>query len=94
MTQNIFPLSSAGTAEYTNCIFANDCFRYDSKQPDNEAQVMLELWELWNTLLLPSLPGPQSDKIKWDYFQVGNHEGTTVWMHNLNSNETLQEKAR
>ena len=31
---------------------------YDSKQPDGEAPVMLELWGMWNTLFLPSVPGP------------------------------------
>ena len=31
---------------------------YDTKQSDGEALVMLEIWGLWNILLLPSLPGP------------------------------------
>ena len=29
-----------------------------SKQYDGEAPVMLELWEMWCTPLLTSLPGP------------------------------------
>ena len=31
---------------------------YDTKQSDGEAPVMLELWEMWSTSSLPSLPGP------------------------------------
>ena len=40
----------AGAVEYTDCIYAegydspNKCPRYDAKQPDGEAPVMLELW--------------------------------------------------
>ena len=55
---------SAGTAEYTDCISAkgkispNECPRYEIKQSDGEAFVMLELWEMQSTLLLPSLPSP------------------------------------
>ena len=30
---------------------------YDTKQSDGEAPVMLELWGMWSTPLLPSLPG-------------------------------------
>ena len=32
--------------------------RYDTKQSDSEASVMLELWGMLITFLLPSLPGP------------------------------------
>ena len=32
------------------------CPGYDSKQSDGEATVMLELWGMWSTLLLPLLP--------------------------------------
>ena len=41
---------SAGAVEYTDCISAkwlnspNECPRYDTKQSDDEAPVMLELW--------------------------------------------------
>ena len=50
--------------EYTDCISAegvrphlsHECLRYDTKQSDGEAPVMLELWG--STPLLPSLPGP------------------------------------
>ena len=32
---------------------------YDTKQSDGgEVPVMLEIWEMWSTLSLPSLPGP------------------------------------
>ena len=30
---------------------------YDTKQSDDEAPVILELWGMWNTPWLPSLPG-------------------------------------
>ena len=49
--------------EYTNYISAepedssNDCPGYDTKQSDGEAPVMLELWGILSTPLLPSLPG-------------------------------------
>ena len=52
---------SAWTAEYTDCIFAegydspNVCPGYDTKQSDDEASIMLELWGKWSTpLLIPS----------------------------------------
>ena len=48
---------SAGAVEYTNCI-PNACPGYDTKQYDGEAPVMLELWEMQSTSLLPSLAGP------------------------------------
>ena len=35
---------------------ATKCFGYDTKQSDDEAPVMLELWGMWSTPLLPSLP--------------------------------------
>ena len=55
---------SVGAAEYTNCIsaeewdFSNECPVYDTKQFDGEAPVMLQLWGMWSTASLPSLPGP------------------------------------
>ena len=42
------------TEEYADCIST----AYDTKQSDDEASVMLELWEMWSTTSLPSLPGP------------------------------------
>ena len=42
-------------AEYTDYIFAE---RYDTKQSDVEALVILEIWGMWSTPLLTSLPGP------------------------------------
>ena len=34
------------------------CPGYDTKKPDGEASVMLELWGTQNTSSLPLLPGP------------------------------------
>ena len=60
-----------GAAEYTDCISVvgqdnpavgqdtpNECPGYDTKLSDREASVMLELWGMQSTPLLPSLPGP------------------------------------
>ena len=56
---------SAGAVEYTDCNSVegqdptpNECPRYDTKQSDDEAPVMLELWGMWSTPLLPLLQGP------------------------------------
>ena len=55
---------SGGVAEYTECIGAegldspNESPRYETKQSDVEAPVMLELWGMLSTPLLSSLPGP------------------------------------
>ena len=38
-------------------ILPNECPRYDTKQSDGDAPVMLEIWGVWSTPLLPSLPG-------------------------------------
>ena len=57
---------SAGAAEYTDCISAdspNKCPGYDTKQSDGEAPVMLELWGMQSTPLLPSLPGPSWPRV-------------------------------
>ena len=43
--------------EYTDCI-SNEYPIYDTKPSDGEAPVILELWKMKSTLLLPSLPGP------------------------------------
>ena len=54
----------AGAVEYTDCFSAegsppaNKCPGYDTKQSDGEVPVMLELWGMWSTSLLPLLPGP------------------------------------
>ena len=53
-----------GASEYIDCIsterqdFPNECPGFDTKQSDSEAPVRLELLRIWNTCLLPSLPGP------------------------------------
>ena len=55
---------SAGVVEYTECITAerqyslNECPRYDPKQSDGEAPVMLELERMQSIPLLPLLLGP------------------------------------
>ena len=36
----------------------NECTVYDLKQSDGEAPVMMELWGMLSTPLLPSVPGP------------------------------------
>ena len=53
---------SAGAAEYTASLQKgktppNKCPGYDSKQSDGKAPVMLELWGMWCTHSLLSLPG-------------------------------------
>ena len=48
---------SAGTAEYTACIPQKG--KTPTKQSDGEDPVILELWEIQNSPLLPSLPGPR-----------------------------------
>ena len=50
---------STGAAEYTDCISAlgkdspNECPNYDAKQSDDQVLVMLELWEMRSTPVLP-----------------------------------------
>ena len=36
----------------------SECHRYDTKQSDGEAPVMLELWGMWSAYSVPSLPSP------------------------------------
>ena len=36
----------------------NECPRYDTKQSDDQVPVMQEVWAMWITSSLPSLPGP------------------------------------
>ena len=57
---------SANAIEYTDCtseegqdpLPTNECPAYDTKQPDGEVLVMLELWGMRSTPSLPVLPGP------------------------------------
>ena len=37
---------------------SNECPGYNTKQSDGESLVILELWGMWNTSSLASLPGP------------------------------------
>ena len=51
---------SAGYGEYSDFICRavrnpNESPRYDTKQSDGEALIMLELWEMWCTSSLPLL---------------------------------------
>ena len=54
----------AGAVEYAAAplqrgkTLSNVCPGYDTKQSDGEVPVMLELWGMWSTPLLPLLPGP------------------------------------
>ena len=48
---------STGAGEYTDCISATSVL-YGTKQFDGEATVLLEIWGMRSTHLLPSLPGP------------------------------------
>ena len=54
---------STGAVEYTDCMSAEEkdfldmCPGYYTKQSDSEALVMLELWRMRSTPILPSLPG-------------------------------------
>ena len=64
MFQNTHTAHSVGAFEYTDCFSAeggktpNKCPGYDINPSDGEAPVILELWGLWNTPLLPLLLGP------------------------------------
>ena len=57
-------VQSVGAVEYTDCVSAEGYNHpqqvswYDTKQSGGEVLVMLELWEMRSTPLLPSLPGP------------------------------------
>ena len=56
-------VQSAGGAEYTYCICAEEYDTYsefpvnDTKQSNGEAPVTLELWEVWSTPSLLAFPG-------------------------------------
>ena len=43
---------------YSSSDFPNEFSGYDTKQSNGEAPVMLELWGMWSSPLLLSLPGP------------------------------------
>ena len=49
---NILFAQSARGVEYT------ECPGYDTKQSDGEVPAVLELWGIWSTPSLSSLPGP------------------------------------
>ena len=63
---NIITKKIFGAVEYTDCTSAegweppthNERPGYDTKQSDGEVPVMLELWAMQSTRLLPSFPGP------------------------------------
>ncbi len=43
--------------------FTNECYGYDTKQSDGEVPVMLELWRMRSTPLLPSIQGPLGPRL-------------------------------
>ena len=49
---------TARAVEYTDCISANECSCYDTKQSDGKVPVMLALWRMQSSPSLPSLQGP------------------------------------
>ena len=55
---------SAEASEYTDCFFvegldsSNECTGYKTQQSNDEDPLMLELWGMQSTPLLPSLSGP------------------------------------
>ena len=60
-----FLAQSTGAVEYTDCTLqrsktppANECPGFDTTQSDGEVPVMLELWGMRSTPLLPLIPGP------------------------------------
>ena len=63
---NIHMAQSAGAAEYTDCISAeewnlshpNEYPGYDTRQSDGEVSVMLDVWGMRSTPSLKSLPAP------------------------------------
>ena len=50
-------LSNTSTASLQRDNPTNQCPGYDIKQSYGEVPVMLELWRMWSTSSLPSLPG-------------------------------------
>ena len=61
---SIWLAQSVGAAKDTNCVSAEEqdspyeCPRYDTKQSDGEASVMLVLLGMRSIYSLPLLPGP------------------------------------
>ena len=54
----------AGAVEYTDSISASrKCPGYDTEQSNSEAPVILELWGMQSTPLLPLLPGPHWPRV-------------------------------
>ena len=58
-------IQSAVAVEYINCFSSegldfpdNECPRYDTKPSDGKVPIMLELWGMWSTPSLTSLPDP------------------------------------
>ena len=45
-----------GAVVYIDC--ASSCPGYDTEQSDAEVPMILELWGMWCTPSLPTLPGP------------------------------------
>ena len=66
---NLFIALSSGAAEFTDCVSVEgqdssiDCPENDSKKSNGEVPVILELWEMRSTPLLPSLPGRQRPRV-------------------------------
>ena len=60
----LYGAQTAGAAEYTDCISAeeldssNECLENDTKKTHGEVPVILELWGMRSTLLSLSLPAP------------------------------------
>ena len=82
----------AGAVQYTDYFSTqgkdpphrNECSGYDTKQSDGEVSVMLELWRMRSTPLLPSLSAPfwpgvvASDRVQ----SLGQIELNCVFMLN------------
>ena len=54
---------SARAVECTDTPTLNECPGYDTKLSDGEALVMLELWGMQSSLLLPTLPGSLESRV-------------------------------
>ena len=65
-----------GAVEYTDCTSAPKEYPgYDTKQSHGEVPVMLGLWEMWSTPLLPSLPGSH-----WPGVVASDRALSMVWI--------------
>ena len=56
--EGVLPLCREAVRVFYSPSLPTECPGYDTKQSDGEASVILELWGMWNTPLLPSLPDP------------------------------------